>query len=80
MNPRALAMEEQMQTDNTTVIPATGFLRLNQVLRLIPVGKTAWYSGVKDGSYPAPVKLGPRTAAYRAQDIRALIERLGQSG
>lgn len=73
-------MEEQMPTENITVIPTTGFLRLNQVLRFIPVGKTAWYDGIKEGRYPAPVKLGPRTAAYRAQDICALIERLGQSG
>lgn len=68
-----------MPTETTRAIPATGFLRLNQVLQFIPVGKTAWYNGVKEGRYPAPIKLGPRTAAYRAQDIRALIERLEQS-
>lgn len=58
-------------------IPETGFLRLSQVLKLIPIGRTAWYAGVNAGRFPKPVSLGPRTAAYRVEDIRALIERLG---
>ena len=58
-------------------IPATGFLRLVEVLRLIPVSKSAWFAGVAEGRFPKPVKLGPRTAAYRAEDIAALIGSLG---
>lgn len=58
-------------------LPATGFLRLAQVLEFVPVSKTVWYEGVQSGRFPQPVKLGPRTSAYRAQDISALIERLG---
>ena len=58
------------------VLPATGFLRLSQVLKLVPVCKTKWYAGVKRGEYPRPVALGPRTQAYRVADIRALIDRL----
>jgi len=57
-------------------LPETGFLRLAQVLSLIPVGTTKWYAGVKAGEYPAPVSLGGRTRAYRVSDIRALIDRL----
>lgn len=66
-----------MSQQNTPTIPTTGFLRLSQVLKFVPIGKTAWYAGVKDGRFPKPVPLGPRTAAYRAEDIAALIERLG---
>ena len=58
-------------------IPATGFIRLVEVLRLIPVSKSAWFAGVAEGRFPKPVKLGPRTSAYRAEDIAALIESLG---
>ena len=36
-------------------IPTTGFLRLPQVLALIPVGKSSWWAGCKDGRYPKPV-------------------------
>lgn len=58
-------------------IPTTGFLRLPQVLALIPVGRSSWWRGCKTGRYPKPVKLGPRTTAWRAEDIAALMESLG---
>ena len=54
-----------------------GFLRLHQVLALIPVSKSAWYAGMAEGRYPRPVQLGPRTVAYRVEDIATLIESLG---
>lgn len=58
-------------------LPQTGFLRLSSVLAPlgpIPVSKSTWWAGVKDGRYPRPVKLGPRITAWRAEDIRKLIE------
>lgn len=58
-------------------LPETGFLRLPGVLEVIPVSKSTWWDGVRSGRYPAPVKLGPRTTAWRVEDIRALVERLG---
>lgn len=58
-------------------LPATGFLRLSQVLALIPVGKSSWWRGCKSGRYPKPVKLGPRTTAWKAENIAALVATLG---
>ena len=60
-------------------LPETGFLRLPSVIAPggpIPVSKSTWWSGVRDGRFPKPVKLGPRITAWRVQDIRALIESL----
>ena len=57
--------------------PVIGFLRLPQILEIIPVSKSAWWQGCKDGRFPKPVKLGPKTTAWRAEDIAALIERIG---
>ena len=57
-------------------LPATGFLRLASVLAPrgpIPVSKSTWWAGVKSGRFPKPVKLGPRTTAWRVEGIRALI-------
>jgi len=62
------------------ILPATGFIRLNQVLQLIPIGKTAWYNGIKEGRFPAPVALGPRTAAYPVKEIAELIEKFSGRG
>ena len=61
----------------TTHIPSTGFLRLPQILEIFPVGKSSWWEGCRTGRYPKPVKLGPRTTVWRAEDIAALVERLG---
>ena len=64
-------------------LPETGFLRLPQIIgdpkakppipAIIPVSKSTWWSGVRDGRYPAAVKLSPRSTAWRVDDIRALI-------
>jgi len=56
-------------------LPADGYVRLDTVLTVYPVGKSTWWKGIKDGRYPAGVKLGPRLTAWKVQDIRALLER-----
>ena len=65
-------------------LPEDGFVRLRQIIGdrkatppippLIPVSRSSWWDGVKCGRYPAPVRLGPRTTAWRAKDIRRLIQ------
>ena len=62
-----------------TTIPTYGFLRLPQVLALIPISKSAWWEGCKTGRFPKPVKLGPRTTVWRAEDIAALVASFGNS-
>jgi prophage regulatory protein len=65
-----------MKTNNgdaTTEIVVQGLLRLQTVLKLIPVSKSAWYQGIKEGRFPQPLKLGPRTTVWKAEDVRKLI-------
>jgi len=60
--------------------PQTGFVRLSQILAPygpIPVSKSTWWQGVKDGRFPKSVKISARTTAWKAEDIRELLERLG---
>jgi predicted DNA-binding transcriptional regulator AlpA len=61
-------------------IPNDGLLRVAQVLRFIPVSRSHWWAGVKSGRYPQPVKLSDRVTCWRAEDIRALIERTASFG
>lgn len=61
-------------------LPQTGFLRLSAILAPngpIPVGRSTWWAGVKEGRYPKPIKLGARITAWRVEDIRAFIENGG---
>jgi prophage regulatory protein len=59
------------------LLPPIGFIRIRTVLQIIPVSRSAWYLGVQRGQYPKPIKLGPRSAAWRVEDIRALIDKFG---
>lgn len=62
--------------NSTPHLPDTGFVRLPQVLAVFPISKSAWWAGIKTGRYPAPVKLSPGCTAWRAEDIRALIQKV----
>lgn len=62
-------MSDQLPTKIT-------FLRLKSILAPggpIPVSKSTWWAGVKDGRFPKPVKLGPRITVWRAEDIQQLL-------
>ena len=72
-NSSANSALEQIKDD----LPRTGFVRLASILAPqgpIPVGRSTWWQGVKTGRFPKPVKLGPRTTAWKVEDIRTLIE------
>ena len=66
---------------NNTNFPTTGFVRLSAIITPngpIPVSKSTWWAGIKDGRFPKPVKLGPRITAWRVEDIRSLIDSGGR--
>ena len=59
-------------------LPATGLLRMKQIIAPegpIPVSRSTWWKGVKDGRFPKPIKLGKGTTVWRVEDIRALYEK-----
>ena len=39
---------------------------------------TLWRLAKEDPDFPKPVKIGPRTTAWRIEDIRALIAQAGE--
>jgi prophage regulatory protein len=67
----------------STKLPPTGFIRLKDVIGPqgpIPISRSSWFAGIKEGRFPKPVALGPRTKAYRVEEIRALLAQFdGQS-
>lgn len=59
-------------------IPETGFVRLPQILQVIPVGESTFWRWVKSGKAPKGIKISTNTTAWKAEDIHALITSLGQ--
>lgn len=67
---------ERMKYDD---FPKDGLVRLAAILAPIgpiPVSKSTWWQGVKEGRFPKPYKLGPRTTVWKAEDVRAMFEGL----
>jgi len=69
-----------MNNSYYNLLPDTGFVRLSTILKIIPVGKTTWYEGIKTGRFPKSVKLGKRITAWRVEDIRNLINSKEEGG
>jgi prophage regulatory protein len=63
---------------------APTFLRLKQIIgddqsdppisAIIPISKSAWWKGVKDGRYPSPIKLSSNVTVWRSDEIQALVD------
>lgn len=53
-------------------------LRDKQVLQRLFISRAAWWLGVKEGRYPAGIKLSPRITVWRSSDIDALIHTLAK--
>lgn len=69
-----------MQFETLNINTLLGFYRLPVVLEKIPVSRSAWWQGIRDGRYPAGVKIGPRTTAWKCSDIHDLCARLEKEG
>ena len=78
--------QEGTDMANVILLPNSGYLRLAHILGdsradppispIIPVSKSTWWAGVKEGRFPKPVKLGPSITAWRVEDIAILMERI----
>lgn len=55
------------------------FLRLPEVLDLIPVGKSTFWAGIKTGRFPQPIKLSPRVTVWREQDIHDYMQQYSKN-
>ena len=64
----------------TNNLPQAGFVRIPQILSVIPISRSSWWAGVKSGRYPAPIKLGANTTVWKAEDIHALIRQIAEKG
>lgn len=64
-------MSEVISARTESDLPPPLFLRLPQVLAMVPVSDATLWRMVKAKKFPQPVKLGPNITAWRAEDVRA---------
>jgi prophage regulatory protein len=86
VSPQSLAPAPSARV--TIGLPAEGYVRIWDIIGrrankgrsaipgMIPVSRATWYSGIKSGRFPKPIK-HCGIAMWRVEDIRALVAQLG---
>jgi len=67
-------------THKSTIIaamPADGMVKIPAVIKFTAISRSAIYLKIKAGTFPVPVKIGPRSVAWRAAEVRAYVDSLG---
>ena len=49
------------------------YIRINQLIQKLPISKASIWRKVKQGTFPAPVKLSVGITAWRSADIEAWL-------
>lgn len=61
----------KMAPATNSSLPESGYIRMAQLVpAIIPVSSATLWRKVKAGTFPAPVKLGPRTTAWKVDSVR----------
>ena len=55
-------------------LPETGFVRQKLLLSFVPFSKSTLWRRVKEGVFPAPIRLSVGITAWRAEDVRRWID------
>ena len=51
-------------------------MRLPEVIQYTKLGKSTIYRGLSKGTFPSPLRLGPRAVGWRARDVYDWLESL----
>ena len=58
--------------------PSDSLVRIGKIVGpngLIPVSRSSFYQGIRDGIYPKAVRLGKRTSVWRMSELMRVIQR-----
>jgi len=58
--------------------PSDRLLRLPAVLEKIQISRATLWRWVSEGSFPRPIKLGPKTTVWRESELSAYINKAGE--
>ena len=67
-------MANHSNPTTAATLPATGYVRLPELRRIIPFGRSTIWRKAKNGTFPKPVKLSEGITAWKVEDIRAWME------
>lgn len=62
-----------MNTETSATLPETGFIRQKQLAAIIPFSRTTLWRKVRNGEFPAPIRLSAGITAWKVELVRAWI-------
>ena len=78
--PHSQERAEPSSNGMSTNLDDVTFLRLPEVKAITGLSKTSLYALIRDRSFPAPVRLGPRAVAWVRSEVRQwAVERVHAS-
>lgn len=69
---RAKRPKKRVEIPQSTELNGAGFVRIKKVLELIPVSRSTWYNGIRDGRFPKPIICGS-CSMWSVEDLKKLI-------
>ena len=66
--------EESKENPRLDNILPTSLMREKKVLQIIPVSRSCWWQGVRNGIFPQPVRISKRITAWRSVDIQKIVD------
>jgi prophage regulatory protein len=60
--------------------PNDALVRIEKIIGpngIIPISRSSFYQGIRDGIYPKAVRLGKRSSAWRMSELMRVIRREG---
>ena len=58
----------------------SSFLKLNDVLKIIPMSRSSLYLLIQDGRFPKPIKIGKRSVFWIAKEVDDFINKVISRG
>jgi len=49
------------------------WIKLGQVLKILPISRNFWWAGVKAGRFPQGVRLGPKVVLWKKSEVEAVL-------
>jgi predicted DNA-binding transcriptional regulator AlpA len=70
--PESKNVQRKQQVEGFECLPDSAFIRQKQLynLRIVPFSPATLWRKVKDGSFPAPIRISSQIIAWRLGDIR----------
>ena len=62
--------------------PSDALVRIQKIVGpngLIPISRSSFYAGIRDGIYPKPIRLGKRTSVWRLSELMQIVGKGGSS-